>query len=139
MFSFALFFTFSTIREYIKGFSNEAMALLQAHSYPGTVRELENLIERAVMLTKGEVILPDSLADTAPASRQQGISLPITSQTFSKSRIDILNMFERQFVAEQLARHRGNVTAAARASKMTRQNLQRLMTKHRINAKKFRG
>jgi len=127
------------LKKYIKGFSNEAMALLQAHSYPGNVRELENLIERAVMLTKGEVILPDSLADTLPSSSHQGISLPITSQTFSKSRVDILNMFERQFVLERLAKHHGNVTAAARASKMTRQNLQRMMTKHRINAKKFRG
>jgi DNA-binding NtrC family response regulator len=127
------------MKKYIKGFSNEAMAFLRAHPYHGNVRELENLIERAVMLTKGEVILPDSLTDTLPSPSYQGVSLPITSQTFSKSRRDILTTFERQFILGRLNTYHGNVTAAAKASKMTRQNFQRLMTKHRINAKKFRG
>ena len=127
------------LKKSVKGFSSGAMTVLQKHTYNGNVRELENLIERAVMLTNGEVILADSLAETVPSSSRQGTSLPITSQSFSKSRIDILNIFERQFVVEQLARHHGNVTAAARASKMTRQNLQRLMTKHRLHAKRFRS
>ncbi|MBI4428484.1 MAG: sigma-54-dependent Fis family transcriptional regulator [Ignavibacteriales bacterium] len=126
------------LKKYIKGFSHEAMTLLQRHSYLGNVRELENLIERAVMLTKGEVVLPDSIGEPHPPAHDR-VSLPITSQTFSKSRIDLLNMFERQFVSEQLVKHHGNVTAAARASKMTRQNFQRLMTKHRLHAKQFRS
>jgi DNA-binding NtrC family response regulator len=127
------------LKKYIKGFSNEAMAFLQAHSYLGNVRELENLIERAVMLTKGEIILPDSLAETPFSSSHQTTALTITSQAFSKSRLDLLKKFERQYISSQLNKYHGNVTAAAKASKMTRQNFQRLMGKHRIYAKKFRG
>src|SRR5579864_814529 len=40
------------------GFSEEAILMLQTHSYPGNVRELENMIERAVLMARGRVILP---------------------------------------------------------------------------------
>ncbi len=129
----------SQIKKSITGFSDEAMALLQTYDYPGNVRELENLIERAVMFTKGDIILPDALQEPALQTPIRAASLPITSQDFSKSRTDLLNMFERQFVSELLRKYHGNVTAAAKASNMTRQNFQRLMAKHNIQAKSFRG
>lgn len=127
------------LKKSISGFSDEAMALLQTYDYPGNVRELENLIERAVMLTKGNIILPDALREPALQSATKSVSLPITSHNFHKSRTELLNMFERQFVSELLRYYRGNVTTAAKASNMTRQNFQRLMAKHGIHAKTFRS
>lgn len=127
------------LKKFVKGFSSEAMTLLQTYDFPGNVRELENIIERAIMLTQGEVIFPDALREPALNTSTKSTFLPITSQRFSKSRTDLLTMFERQFVSEQLKRYRGNVTAAAKASGMTRQNFQRLMSKHDIQAKPFRG
>ena len=125
------------LKRTIKGYSREAMNTLQRYAYPGNIRELENLIERAVMLTKGELILPDALGEmVAPSS--PAAPLPVVSPAFSKSRAHILNLFEKQFVIDTLRTHRGNVTAAAQASKMTRQNFQRLMKKHRIAAPQFR-
>jgi DNA-binding NtrC family response regulator len=73
---------------------------------------------------------------TAPLRGMRDIS--IISPIFSKSRDHVLKIFEKLFLTNQLTAHRGNVTAAARASKMTRQNFQRLMTKHKILAKHFR-
>jgi len=126
------------LKKSVKGFSDEAMSLLQSYSYPGNVRELENLIERAVMLTKGDVILPESIEDKLRPSVKGTDTLPIISPVFSRSREHIMNLFEKQFVVEQLNKHRGNVTAAARASKMTRQNFQRLMNKYHVKAERFR-
>ena len=126
------------IKRSVGGFSDDAIALLQTYSYPGNVRELENLIERAVMLTKGEAILPEVLREKFVATMAKSTPLPIVSPTFSKSRDHVLQLFERQFLIDQLQRHHGNVTAAAKASKMTRQNFQRLMKKHRIRAEPFR-
>lgn len=118
----------------ILGFSKEAMALLQMYSYPGNIRELENLIERAVMLTQGEVLLPDVLRKMFNSNTIKSTYLPIVSPVFSESREYLLNLFEKQFVVEQLNRNDGNVSAAARACKMSRQNFYRLMEKHDIMA-----
>jgi len=126
------------LKKSVKGFSDEAVRLLQSYSYPGNVRELENLIERAVMLTKGNVVLPETIKDKFSPDEQKTDSLPIISPLFSKSREHIIKIFEKQFLTEQLTTHRGNVTAAAKASKMTRQNFQRLMNKYRIKAERFR-
>mgnify|MGYP001573076587 FL=1 len=127
------------LKKPVGGFSAKAMELLQTYCYPGNVRELENLIERAVMLTKGDVILPDSFGETVLSDVAKTVPLPISSPVFRKSRDYLLKMFEKQFITEQLSKHHGNVSAAARASKMTRQNFQRLMAKHKIRASAFRG
>lgn len=123
----------------LKGFSDDAMAVLEMYSYPGNVRELENLIERAVMLAKGKVILPDTLQGALTVLLPKAQDIPIISSIFSKSREHVLKLFEKQFLIDQLAQHHGNVTAAARVSGMTRQNFQRLMKKHQILAEQFRA
>jgi len=114
------------------------MAWLRSYRYPGNVRELENLIERAVMLAKGGMIPVDVFHDSLRPAAHATTVFPILNSVFSKSRRFVLVQFEKQFVADLLTKHRGNVSAAARASRMTRQNLQRLMTKHKIRAESFR-
>jgi DNA-binding NtrC family response regulator len=127
------------LKKSIKGFSNESMLLLQSYRYPGNVRELENIIERAVMLTKGDLILAEVLKDVLDPASQKVPSLPVSGSTFKKSRAQILAMFEKQYLLDQLNKHHGNVTASAKASGMTRQNFQRLLTRNKIVARSFRG
>jgi DNA-binding NtrC family response regulator len=90
------------------------------------------------MLTKGDLILPEVFNDVLePASRKES-SLPATGSTFKKSRAGTLAIFEKQYLVDQLKKHHGNVSAAAKASGMTRQNFQRLMTRNKIAAGTFR-
>jgi DNA-binding NtrC family response regulator len=64
--------------------------------------------------------------------------MPIVSPVFSKSRLHVIGLFEKQFLAHQLSLSSGNVTAAAKASKMTRQNFQRLMKKYGLESSTFK-
>lgn len=127
------------LKKNVRGFSAEALSILDSYSYPGNVRELENLVERAVMLSKGEIVLPDAFGDIHAQPAANAPTFPIVSPAFSKSREHVLEMFERQFLSHQLKAFRGNVTEAASASRMTRQNFQRLMKKHRISSRAFRN
>ncbi len=126
------------LKKNIQGFSTEAMLLLRDYSYPGNVRELENIIERAVMLTKGDVMLPHDIGELRAQPIPHQAALPIVSQVFSKSRAHVIGLFEKEFIAHQLSAFQGNVTAAAKASKMTRQNFQRLLKKYGLESSTFR-
>ena len=127
------------LKKSISGFSTGVLPLLQAYDFPGNVRELENLIERAVMLTKGEIVLTDVFVEmTTPATRGE-LAFPIISSNFAEAREHIVGLFERQFIIEHLRKHQGNVTAAAKATSMTRQNFQRLMKKHKLKAGSFKS
>jgi two-component system response regulator AtoC len=126
------------LKKNIVGFSDEAVTLLRNYTYPGNVRELENIMERAVMLTKGEIMLPDALGELQAQAPSHAVVLPIVSSDFAKARLHVLGLFEKQFLAHLLDLHRGNVTSAARASKMTRQNFQRLMKKHGLESASFK-
>ena len=86
--------------------SENVMALLMEHEYPGNVRELENIVEHAFVLCSGGIIeaqhLPPSLrADAAPKSQP------------GKSGLD-LKSIEAIHIADAIRRHGGNRKAAAR-------------------------
>jgi two-component system response regulator PilR (NtrC family) len=65
-----------TMGKPVKSFSKEAMRMLQTYDYPGNVRELENLVERAVALETQSVILPESLPQKLLMQRGTPAPLP---------------------------------------------------------------
>ena len=98
--------------------SPEALALLEAYSFPGNVRELENIIERAVAIGAGPVVreadLPDDLR-----------SLTIRVFRRRDGRIPTLEEQERDYIRWVLAESNGNQTAAAQALGIDRVSLWR--------------
>src|SRR5688572_8072686 len=65
------------LKKSITGISDEALATLEGHSWPGNIRELENVLERTILFSKGEVIqrvdLPDDIqAGSAPGAGAHG-------------------------------------------------------------------
>jgi two-component system response regulator AtoC len=119
----------------ITSIAEDALSHLQDYSYPGNIRELENIIERAVMLTQGNVIIPSVLGKLYGDIKNDQVSLPMINTDFTVARDHVINQFEKQFINTQLTRYKGNVSAAAKASNMSRQNLHRLMVKHGVNTK----
>jgi PAS domain S-box-containing protein len=88
----------------IAGVSDQVMARLMEHDYPGNVRELENILEQAFVLCRGGMIdlnhLPPELRPTAGRG-------PESSQSMS------LETIEKLFITETLQRHTGNRKKAA--------------------------
>jgi DNA-binding NtrC family response regulator len=124
--------------------SREAAALLERYSWPGNIRELRNVIERAVLLCREEVVLPahlplDKMRAQTLASVQVPVPSPLSPATPVSTPIlaapstppaapvgelsDELQALERQRIIEALARCAGNQTHAAELLGMSRRTL----------------
>jgi DNA-binding NtrC family response regulator len=107
--------------------SPEALGLLEAYSFPGNVRELENIIERAVAIGAGPVVrdadLPEDLR-----------SLTIRVFRRRDGRIPTLEEQERDYIRWVLAETNGNQTAAAQALGIDRVSLWRKLKRFEAEA-----
>jgi len=90
----------------VVGVSDEVLARLMEHEYPGNVRELENIIEHSFVLCRGALI---ELAHLPPQLR--GDAVGETSPNIAGMTLDAM---ERFLITDALRRHNGNRTAAAR-------------------------
>lgn len=107
----------------IKGISPLAMQALQAHVWPGNIRELRNVIERAVILEQVEEIQPASLPDFEVESRLRE-GLPVKAgppQTGSLT--DALLRFEKEMILQALEASGGSLGKAAAALDLSRHAL----------------
>jgi transcriptional regulator with PAS, ATPase and Fis domain len=99
-----------------------AMAALERYNWPGNVREVENLIERLVVLNEDGVIrpvdLPDYVVNNSVPQHQK-----VAEVSFPDSGVDldgVLERIENGFIEQALLRSRGNKTVAAELLKLNR-------------------
>jgi len=126
----------------VEKISRETMAYLMGREWPGNIRELENIIERGVILSQGDSLEVDDLfmsGESIPvkepgrAAGDELFALP-----FKEAKDKILEEFETQYIHRVLARHAGNVSHAARESGLKRQYLHRLMREKKMDSKSFK-
>ncbi len=102
----------------IRGFTREALDVLKSYSYPGNVRELENVIERAVILEKTGYIRPESLPVTMQLFR---------IETVSPDSIKTVDELTRDYAMKILDLVGGNRTKAAEMLGISRTSLWRIL------------
>ena len=108
--------------------SDDAMAVLQSHSWPGNVRQLRNNVERLIILARGDDADEPVTADLLPA--EIGDALPRTP-TDSDQHIMALplrearEMFEKEYLVAQINRFSGNISRTAEFVGMERSALHR--------------
>lgn len=97
------------------------LASLRGHTFPGNVRELSRVVEQALVRAAPRVSVP------APPSAESLEQLP-----FKEAKEQLVDAFERRYVASLLDRHEGNVSRAAADAGLDRNYLARLAKKHGV-------
>lgn len=114
--------------------SQEALQKLMSYSWPGNIRELEGVIQRALLLSSKPTIGADEI----------DIPLPYEGCVFEKepsigSKAQIIRQLEKCHLINLMEAHQGNISQAARASGKKRQSLQRLLKKYGMNGQDFKS
>ncbi len=119
----------------IQGIRPEVMETLENYHWTGNVRELENVIERAVVLGRGKEIdmqdLPEQMRQKTIPRRdptRQLVDLP-----YRKAKEIAMSEFDRRYLTELLTETSGNVSQASRIAGMDRSNFRRVMKKHNLD------
>jgi DNA-binding NtrC family response regulator len=112
---------------------------LKAYSWPGNIRELENLIERAYILESSSVLTPESFpgelfGDEIPAAVFSRDFL----LTLTKARQKAVEDFERQYLKDLIARNKGKIKKSAEDAGITTRQLHKLMSKYGIRKEEYK-
>ncbi len=118
------------------GIDAEALAVLNAFPWPGNVRQLENAVEQAVVLSHGPTL---GLADLPQEVRQHAIQRKqgaepetnLLALPFAEAKNAVVEKFELRYLTQLLSKH-PTVAAAARAAGLDRSNFRRLLKRHQL-------
>ena len=116
----------------IHGLSQESMDLLDAYEWPGNIRELENVIERAVALEKSQMVLPESLPEHIVRRVPKG---PAAAGLLPESGFNLeehVEGLEREYIAQALVRAGGVQVRAAELLGMTFRSFRYYVKKYNL-------
>ena len=119
----------------VKSITSEALDQLIKYSFPGNVRELENIVERAVVLCRDEYIKKSDLPNQIIKIQERKIFDPTDLEDGYEKKI---KSFESEIILEALSRTNGNKSAAARLLNMTERHLRSRLEILGINYEKKR-
>jgi two-component system nitrogen regulation response regulator NtrX len=115
------------------------MAALQAHEWPGNVRQLRNIIERTLILAPGDRVsrievdlLPPEILDNQTSAGSAGAAMTIMGSPLREAR----ESFEREYLKIQIRRFSGNISRTASFIGMERSALHRKLKALGIGDKK---
>jgi len=114
--------------------SADAMKTLVCYDWPGNIRQLENTIQRSVILCQGRTLRPEHLSslDITP---QEDIPRTVLELKEKKKNLRLKSVedIEKMFVMEALKRNRWNISRAASDVGMQRTNFHALLKKHHVS------
>jgi Nif-specific regulatory protein len=116
----------------IKRISTSAIDLLMMYHWPGNIRELENVIERAAILSADDVIRSTNLPPTLQTAESSGTKLEGTLS-------DILANVEKQTIIDNLISTHGNTLDTAKKLGVTERILRLRLHEYQIDPKRFKN
>jgi DNA-binding NtrC family response regulator len=130
-----------------KSFDPEVLDIFESYTWPGNIRELQNVVRRMCVMAEGSIItkreLPTELLPTHDHSlglfADTAADIESCELGFSAAKTQYLNLFEASYLRGTLDRHGGNVSRAAESAGVDRKTFYRLLRKHRMEPERFRG
>jgi DNA-binding NtrC family response regulator len=112
----------------------------QRYSWPGNIRELENLLERAYILEQSPLLNPESFPAELFESKTAAPEIAAdTKLPLSLARHKAVEEFERHYLENLLRIHRGKIKDSADAAGITTRQLHKLMKKYGLKKEKFKS
>lgn len=136
-------------RKNIKAIAPEVMEAFMRYNWPGNIRELENVMERAYILESHDILTPANFtSDIMGASKKchehfldvfsvlnsEGKNFP----PISEFRRVIVDHAERVYLTKLLRSHSGRISASAKTAGITTRQLRKLMAKHNLRREQFK-
>lgn len=112
--------------------SPDAMSVLMNYDFPGNVRELENIIQRAIILCEGNEINYAHLPFEVKMNGKKAQKATGRNETFKSTKQRIIEEFEKQYVTKKLIENRGIILRAAKNSGMYEANFRTKMKQYGI-------
>ena len=123
----------------IRGLSLEVEQAMRSYEWPGNIRELENLLERAFILEKGGELGPGSFP---PEIFKEECVFPVLDQerlpTLGSFRSKAVEQIEMQYLVRLLSHHQGRIAPSAATAGVSTRQLHKLMTKHGLRKEEFK-
>ena len=125
----------------IKGINPKVFDLLMKYDFPGNIRELENIIERAYILENSNILEPSNF----PSEFQIIDQIVYETQyvpnrrTLKEIRLIEYNRIEKTYLRSLLAQFRGSIAETAKSADISTRQLHKLLTKHNLKKEEFKS
>jgi len=118
------------------GFSEAVVKTFLAYRWPGNIRELENVVQRALLVCNTHEIGLEDIPENILANRKQPdrVSDPAVTETYKEDE----DARKKEILGNLLARTNGNVKEAARALKLSRGTVYNMLSRYGMDATEFR-
>jgi DNA-binding NtrC family response regulator len=125
----------------INGVQPQVIAALQEYPWPGNIRELENIMERAYILETGSVLNPEGFpTEVLAASQTPSATVPLDSSlTLAEARRKGSEDIERNYLKELLTQNKGKIKDSAETAGISTRQLHKLMKKYGLQKESFRA
>ncbi len=124
----------------IHGIHPEVMEAFEKYSWPGNIRELENLLERAFILESSSMLTPESFPNELFSAESSEASVTVdTSLTLAQIRRRGIELLGKHYLEELLSEKMGRIESTARAADITSRHLHDLMKKYGLRKEVFKS
>jgi len=123
----------------INGIHPNVINAFKAYIWPGNIRELENLIERAYILESSSILTQESFPNDLFDSKTTRVFIPTNnSMTLSEARQRGTEEIERNYLKDVLTRNKGRISDSAAEAGISTRQLNKLMNKYGLKKEKFK-